>query len=79
MDRRQFLKTAGLAVAAGAATPLLSSCQGLNGISKSSIADRYSTDLLVVGGGPSGGVFPCLGVVVVGGDGWRLGSRMDTI
>ena len=54
MDRRQFLKTAGLAVAAGAASPILTSCRGLDGISNSSIADRYSTELLVVGGGPSG-------------------------
>ncbi|MBQ7623238.1 MAG: FAD-dependent oxidoreductase [Bacteroidales bacterium] len=55
MDRRSFLRTAGAAAIAGAAAPALSSCIGESGtIDGNLIKDSYETDLLVVGGGPSG-------------------------
>lgn len=53
MDRRHFLGTSGMLMAAGAVAPaLLSSCSGAK--PSSSAKDSYECQLLVVGGGPSG-------------------------
>lgn len=54
MNRREFINSAGLLAAAGAAAPLLSSCSGSGVIRKEDVRDSYSTELLVVGGGPAG-------------------------
>lgn len=55
MDRRQFFKTTGLVAGAAAAAPMLESCCG-NGkaIDVKSVPECWSTDVLVVGGGPAG-------------------------
>ena len=57
MDRRKFLRNAGAAALAGAATPMLFSCDAggrgsaCNGLS---VKPSYRTKVLVVGGGPAG-------------------------
>lgn len=52
MDRRSFLNTAGALAAASVVAPSLSSCATQN--NTNGIKDSYKTQLLVVGGGPSG-------------------------
>lgn len=55
MKRREFLKTAGIMGGMGLTAPsLLSSCGYDNTLKESDIKDAYQTQLLVVGGGPSG-------------------------
>lgn len=54
MDRRQFLKTTGTFAAAGALAPALSGCTGKPSSAACLAKDSYKTQLLVVGGGPSG-------------------------
>lgn len=55
MNRREFLHTTGAIAAAGAAAPLLSSCNcGSKGFSASDVEEAYSTEVLVIGGGPAG-------------------------
>lgn len=62
MDRRNFLKNTGLIAAAGAAIPLFGSFEEpsgalsevLSGDALKNVKESYSTDLLVVGGGPAG-------------------------
>lgn len=52
MNRRDFLAATGALAAAGAAAPVLSSCR--SGIRVSDAREAYSTQVLVVGGGPAG-------------------------
>ncbi len=64
MDRRHFLRSTGIITAAGAAIPMLSSFNDpadaiANALSSSKfslndVKESYSTDLLIVGGGPAG-------------------------
>ncbi len=55
MKRREFLKTAGIMGGLGITTsPLLVSCSKEKLINDNNIKDSYQTQLLVVGGGPSG-------------------------
>lgn len=50
MDRRKFLKSTGLIAAGAAVAPVLPSCS----VAEESVPQAWETDLLVVGGGPSG-------------------------
>ena len=55
MKRREFLSIAGMATAAGIASPVLSSCCGgkTQAVSYKD-GKKYETDVLVIGGGPAG-------------------------
>ena len=52
MNRRDFLLATGALAAAGAVAPLASSCSG--GCKDDDIRHSYDTDVLIIGGGPSG-------------------------
>jgi len=55
MKRRDFLKNTGLAGVAGVFMPsFLTSCTAKKEIGENDVKDSYQTQLLVVGGGPSG-------------------------
>lgn len=57
MDRRQFLASAGALAAATASAPLLTSCKDSDPLldgAKVDVKESYRTQLLVIGGGPSG-------------------------
>lgn len=55
MKRREFLSIAGMATAAGIASPVLSSCSmGNKEVVSYKDGKKYDTDVLVIGGGPAG-------------------------
>lgn len=54
MDRRQFIGTAGMIAAAAGVTPLLESCKDGKPVNVSGVPQAWSTDVLVIGGGPAG-------------------------
>jgi len=54
MDRRQFISSAGMLAAAGAAANIVPSCGNPAEPGLSNVKDSYDTDVLVVGGGPAG-------------------------
>ena len=67
MKRRDFIASAGMFAAAGAAASIVPSCVP-SGKSGGEIPDRYSADVLVVGGGPAG---VCAAVAAA-----RLGAKV---